>query len=94
MFLDNLDSGMARWYDEGQLVAEVTSWAIAVSGSLDAVMQRVGGTVGGKVQLGIISRNGYHSLKIVSLDEVASGREADVWRTITSEGSLVERPPK
>ena len=91
-FLETFNRGIASWREEGKALIEYSSWEIAVAASLDAAVERVRGTVGGKVQLGVVNREGYHSSQIVSLDKVADPPEEDVWRTITSQGLLVERP--
>ena len=92
VFLAHLGQGIGAWYGEGKLLDRVTDWAIAISGSLDAAADSVGGTVGGKVQLGVVSGDAYSPLDIVRLDYVAPPGEFDRWKTITAEGHLVGRP--
>lgn len=91
-FLESLGSGISQWFAAGQIPREVTNWAIAVSASLDAAVNKVGGAVGGRVQLGIVHRNGYFPLKIAALEYVADPGGQDEWRTLTTEGPLHGRP--
>jgi hypothetical protein len=88
-----LASGLDEWYRAGKVADHVTDWAIAVTGSLDQVIRaQRERTVGGKVQLAIVSPDKFAPLRIVSLDKVADPPEEDVWRTITVDSPLKELP--
>ena len=93
-FFRSLGEGIGVWWEERKPLDRVTDWAIAISGSLDAAAQSPASkTVGGKVQLGILSQDGFTDLKLIRLDYVAPKGERDEWGTVTSEGTLEERPP-
>jgi hypothetical protein len=93
VFVETLVRGIRRLYDGSGLSFRHTDWGIAVSASLDEAARRVGGTVGGKVQLGILTRGGYQPLRVVALDVVSAPPADDVWREITTDHPLQERPP-
>ena len=92
-FAQFLASGLDKWYRAHKVADQVTDWAIAVTGSLDQVIRaQRERTVGGKVQLAVVSPDGFAPLQIISLDKVADPPEEDVWRTVTVDSPLRELP--
>jgi hypothetical protein len=92
-FVGFLAKGLRDWWRAGKVPNPVTDWAIAVASSLDQVISaRRERTVGGKVQLAVVSAHGFAPLQIVSLDKVADPPEEDIWRTVTVDSTLKELP--
>lgn len=91
-FRATLTHGLRRLYEDVQFFIQPSEWGCAISASVDSATRTTGETVGGKVQLILVTRSGCSPFDVLALDAVGAASEADIYRKITVEGDLVERP--